>query len=84
MTGETRCSVCDQRGKRLCYGSYTVNAEDVVVEWGPDAKCVRCCPLGPEQEHPSVDDACDEDELTERRREYHDDIRADFRRLGLV
>ena len=25
-----------------------------------------------------------EDERTERRREYHDDIRADFRQLGLV
>ena len=31
-----------------------------------------------------LDDASDEDERTERRREYHDDIRADFRRLGLL
>jgi hypothetical protein len=35
-----------------------------------------------EQEH-AGDDTSDEDERTERRREYHDDIRADFRRLGL-
>lgn len=29
-------------------------------------------------------DDSDEDEVTERRREYHDDIHADFKRLGLV
>ena len=36
------------------------------------------------EQEPASDDASDEDELTERRREYHDMLDADFRRLGLV
>ena len=36
------------------------------------------------EQEPTGDDVSDEDELTERRREYHEDIRADFRRLGLL
>ena len=65
----------DEQADAMC-------AEQEQARFDHERHCAEREAAQAEQE-PAGDDACDEDELTERRREYHDDLRADFRRLGL-
>ena len=69
------CLDCSKKGLVSSFEFHPIFAQSYGDFEGSPIHCYDC--------GKNVFDARDEDEHTERRREYHDDIRADFRRLGL-
>ena len=72
------CLACASKEPAIAQECKPLYADDICDFEGKDPGCYECGgDIFPAPNWP------DDDELTERRREYHDDIRADFKRLGL-
>lgn len=73
------CAHCASKDPSIAKECQPIYADSIRDFEGKDPGCHECDgDIFPAPNWP------DEDELTERRREYHDDIRADCKRLGLV
>lgn len=70
------CLDCAQNEPTIAKECEPVLASDLGDFDGESPGCHHC--------GERIFDACEQDERDERRREYHDDIRADCRRLGLL